>query len=268
MRALWVGALLAGCSFTAPTSGPDDAGVEGDAADAALDADPTARITDGLIALWTFDENGGSIVGDTSGVEPPISPTIVDVANISWAPGTLTVDLPADINTSGSQNRIVPACKVSDEVTLEAWVTPANTTQTGTTTDQPARIITFTVTNIGQHLIGIGQLGGVWAAQVRTDAAGLDSHGGNPILTNGVVETKLTHLVVVSTGSQRRLYVDGMVAVDDFGGLLDTWDPTFFVAIAGDPNRRNTWLGTIDLVAVYDRALSEAEVMTNHLAGP
>jgi hypothetical protein len=241
-----------------------------DGADAAIpDADPAARIAENLIGLWTIDENGGTTVTDSTGIQPPVVLTIADTTKMSWSPGQLTVNEPVDINTGfGTNNRLVPPCRESDQVTLEAWVSSGNITQTGiTTAGQPARVISLTVQNIGGHSISIGQLGETWSGQVRTTATGIDAHGG-PMLTNGLVTTDLTHLVLTSTPTERAFYVDGVAVTDAFGGLLDRWEPMRTLAIAGDPGRRNPWLGTIHLLAMYDRALAPTEVTQNFRAGP
>jgi hypothetical protein len=264
MRAGWLAILaVSGCLFDArPVNG-----VDGSTSDARIDAVPTARITDGLIGLWQLDENGGTAVGDSSGVEPPVSPTIETPASVVWAPGELTVTAPVDINTGFTNNRLIVACKTSNELTLEAWVTPAVESQTGTTSGQPARIATVTTSNIGGHYLGLGQLGTTWAAQVKTSAAGIDAHGG-PILAYGTVTLERHHLVVTSDATHRRLYVDGVVVEDNLGGSLGFWDPMKTLELGGDPNERNTWLGTLHLLAMYDRALPPDDVMQNYLAGP
>ncbi|MGE0396535.1 MAG: LamG-like jellyroll fold domain-containing protein [Kofleriaceae bacterium] len=135
------------------------------------------------------------------------------------------------------------------------------------TAGQPARIFSLTVRNAGQHLIGLGQDGPTWVAQVRTGALGLDGHGGTPTLRNGTVTLTPTHLVVTSTLTARTFYVNGQKVSDDKGGLLDAWKDTFIVELAGDPVQRNTWLGTMHLIAMYDVALDDAQVMNNFLAG-
>ncbi|MGE0868678.1 MAG: LamG-like jellyroll fold domain-containing protein [Kofleriaceae bacterium] len=257
--------LVLGCGFSATAVDPD-ARVDAADLDAALDTSPVARVRDGLIALWAFDETSGATISDTSGVLPPITLSISDPAMVAWADSSLRVNGGVDINSAGVFNRLVPKCKVSDEVTLEAWVTAANIEQRGQP-GFPARIVAMTVKNIAGHLISLDQDGSSWGAHVLTKTAGVDLHGG-PMLTNGTVDLTLTHLVVTSTPSQRQFFVNGVAVSDAFGGLLDDWKDTFFVTMAGDPNRRNTWLGTIHLVAVYDRALPSSDVMTNYVAGP
>ena len=270
MRAWGLAAVIAvGCSFPATGGGDDgdDVIIEPDAG--RTDAAPVDRITDGLIGLWLLAENGGATVGETSGLTPAIAPMILDPTRVVWSPGALEVTAPVDINTGfrNVPNRLLVACRDSDEVTLEAWVTPSRLDQTGTSMNQPARIATITVQNIGGHQISLGQLGTTWAAQAKTTNPAIDMHGG-PILRNGTVASALTHLSVTASPTGRRFYVDGVLVEDTLGGPLD-WGTTMRTfQLAGDPNRRNTWLGTLHLVAMYDRALSADEISTNHRAGP
>lgn len=267
MRAACLALLAAsGCLYDArPLGGDPDAARD----DAAVDASHVPRVTDHLIGLWTFDDGAGTIVNDSAGVAPPVSPVIATPANATWAQGTLTVTAPVDINTGFATNRLVEACRDSGEVTLEAWVTSAAADQTGTAQMQPAHIVAVTVSNIGNHYLGLGQLGTTWAAQVKTAAAGIGAHGG-PNLVEGTVSTATpTHLVVTADDAHRRFYVDGVMVEDDLGGSLGFWDPaTRTFALAGDPGGRNPWLGTLHLVAMYDRALTADEVATNLRAGP
>jgi hypothetical protein len=252
-------AVMVGCLYE---SRPPDFVVDAGPADGA----PGARITDGLIGLWELAENGGTTVGDTSGL-PAVALSISDMTSVSWVPGALQVEAPVDINSGFVSNRISLACRDSDEVTLEAWVTPATTSQTGSIASHPARVITLTTPNISSHQITLGQNGEAWIAQVKTTAAGLDAHGG-PMLAAGSAALVPTHLVVTSNAAERRFYIDGALAImDDRGGNLP-WEAVRTVAIGGDPNRRNTWLGTVHLAAMYDRALDATEVETNFRAGP
>ncbi len=45
---------------------------------------PSPRITDSLLALYTFDEGSGSTVQDTSGVGAPLNLNIPDPSRVTW----------------------------------------------------------------------------------------------------------------------------------------------------------------------------------------
>jgi hypothetical protein len=277
MRVWLMAGMLVGCNYQAPATSDGQQPTDSPS-DVPTDQPPdssTARVTAGLLGLWTMDETSGVAVNDTSGLAP-VTLTIADETKVSWGSGALTIEAPVDIKTAAN-TRLVTPCKATDEVTIEAWVTSTVTSQAGSSpVGQPARVVTFAVQNLSSHLIGIGQLNTEWVGQVRTDAAGLDTHGGTPLLSGGSVTAgKLTHLVLTSTTSERSFYVDGVRVFDDRGGLLDAWTTSYTLDFGGDPSSgvtpgiaRNAWFGSIHLVAMYERALTAQEVQMNMQAGP
>jgi hypothetical protein len=267
VRETWVLLSLVACSYSPPAAIGDGGS---DAPDHVSDVptDGGGRITAGLTGLWKFDDNGGvtgTVVSDSSMQAPPVNPTIADVNRVMWFAQGLEIQSSVTISTPVVANRLVAASNSSEQVTLEAWVTPASDMQTGTVAMQPARIVTFAPANGSNHHISIGQDGASWVAGVRTTAPGIDVHG-NPALSHPIAGT-LAHIVVTADASKRRLYVNGDLATeDDLGGQLN-WDPNRAFVLAGEPNGQNPWLGSFHLVAMYDRALAADEVMTNFLIG-
>ena len=71
-----------------------------------------------------------------------------------------------------------------------------------------------------------------------------------------------------------RFYLNGvLVDIRTLGGDLSNWDPAFDFGLGNEFSVASTdsntdWLGEYRLVAVYNRALSEAELQQNFLAGP
>lgn len=274
VRTSWLTLMLMGCSFTPPSAVVDATPMPDEAADSPTDVPQvTDRVTSGLIGLWVFDENGSppDRINDRSNISPPVSPQITNVPLVTWSTDALTVTGAAEINTGFSgppspPNRLIEACRATNAVTLEVWVTPANVSQTGTITGQPARVISLSPFNAGNHEISIGQMAGMWTGQVRTSNVGVDVHG-SPMLQSPVVGAQ-AHLVVTSDGTNRRFYVNGELVEDALGGSLASWDRYHSLVLAGDPNNKNTWLGTFHLAAMYSRALDASEVMQNLRAGP
>lgn len=269
VRGLWgtCSALIVACSYDPPALGPSDGPQPDTPGDQMMDTPVDAqRVTAGLIGLWTFDEGTGVLIGDSSGLMP-VNTTIADEGQVTWGAGTLTVNGTVAIDSGfGTSNRLIGACQTSNAVSLEAWVTPSNVMQTGTLPNQPARIVTFAPANAGNHEIGIGQLAGQWAGSVRTNHPSVDVHG-RPHLQHAIVGAT-AHLVVTADATGRRFYANGQRVDDQFGGALDLWDANHPLVFAGDPGARNPWVGTIHLVAIYDRSLSDAEVMSNFVIGP
>jgi hypothetical protein len=256
-------AVAVGCSFH-PRAVDTDARTPDVPQDVPIDG--TSRITNGLIALYPFSEGSGTTIHDGSTLAA-VDLTIADPAKVTWQPGALTVNAPTTIaSPSGVQSRINLDCKATDGLTVEAWVAPTLLSQTGAA-GQFARIVTTSI-NSGGRNFALGQQGTSWAAEVRTTNASVDTQGA-PILTGGSVVTTTTQLVVTSDTASRTLYVNGVaVATDSLGGTLDNWLPGYRVSLASEPSLNNPWSGTFALVAIYDRALTPAEVQQNFVLGP
>lgn len=227
------------------------------------------RVLDGLQALYNFDESQGTTIRDTSGMSPPLDLVIEDPTKATWLPGALSFTAPTRAKSVGSAARIESAMQATQELTLEAWITPDNLTQDG-----PARILTM---SDGAYLRNFTLGQGLWGSQasdtynVRLRSTETDQDG-MPMLTTGAGAAKigLQHVVFTRTTSGKtRLYVDGTMQVEgNTGGGFSNWDPAYSLALGNEIGTSRPWLGTMHLVAMYDRALSAAEVQQNLLAGP
>jgi hypothetical protein len=225
-------------------------------------ADPTGRAEDGLVALWGFGDGAGATVADLSGIPPTLNLTIADPANVTWNTGSLTVDVGTIISSVGPATKIIQACQASNELTIEAWIEPANLTQGG-----PARVATLSV-DTGNRNFTLGQQADNWVGRTLTS---LSNENGQPQVwaRPGDATLALTHLVVVrKANGQRVLYVDGIPrATNRLGVDFSTWDASYVFALANELTLDRVWLGTLHGVAVYDRALTSVEVGRNFTAG-
>jgi hypothetical protein len=215
------------------------------------------------VARWDFDENGGLVVADRSGVDPALDLTISEAgAGVTWLAGALRVDADSVLTTAGPATKVIDAVLASNELTVEAWVVPANLTQAG-----PARILTCSQ-NTSLRNFQVAQEAAVFNGRFRTTTTGLN--GGIPELEGGTVVLALTQVTMTrNAAGERRLYVNGVqVAMDAVGGGLSTWDPSFAIAVANEHTRDRDWLGELHLIAIYGRALSGAELQQNFSVGP
>jgi Ca2+-binding RTX toxin-like protein len=228
---------------------------------------PVARVTDGLRALYTFDAGAGETVVDWSGAgEAPLDLTVADPAAVSWGAGTLSVDAATVIASAGPADELTTAIRASGAFTLEAWITPAEPDQAGA-----ARIVTLSESldarNVtlgqGAAAAGTGQFSSVRLRTTETDPNGL------PAFTADGLGTERIHVVYTrAADGGASLYHDGVLAASTtVGGDLSNWDPGYAFALANELTGDRPWLGTFDLVAVYDEALSDGEVLQNFDAG-
>jgi len=120
--------------------------------DAAGTGPGRGRVTDGLVALYEFEENAGAVVHDA--VAPALDMTVADADRVSWVRGALLVNGATVLRSmSNATTKLVTSCVTRDEISVEAWVRPTNVTQTG-----PARIVTLSP-NIGARNFTLAQSG-------------------------------------------------------------------------------------------------------------
>ncbi len=227
-----------------------------------------ARVTDGLLALYRFDEGAGEVVREASG-NPALDLTISDPAAVRWVEGGLAVDAPVTIGSAAPATGLIDAIRASGSLTVEVWIRPANLTQNG-----PARVLTISGDPNNRNLT-LGQ--GLWGDQpsdvfdVRLRTTQTDANG-QPSLTtpSGLLAGGLVHVVYTrSADGQATIYLDGVAqARTVIGGSLDGWDTGYRLLLANEASGDRPWLGEYDLVALYGRALDPAEVTWNYAAGP
>jgi PKD repeat protein len=226
------------------------------------------RVKDGLQALYIFEEETGTIVGDISGIAPPLDLTIGNAQAVTWNEGRLTVNSPVTIASAGAATRLVSAIKASNEITIEAWIKPVNVTQYG-----PARIVTLSASTLARNFT-LGQ--GLWGTypsnlynvRFRTTATTLNGQP-SPSTPAGSLTTALTHVVYTRTSAGAvRIYLDGsLITTGNSSGDSSNWDASYRLALANELTGDRPWLGEFHLVAIYSRALSESDVSQNFAAG-
>lgn len=223
-----------------------------------------SRTTNGIVALYDFKEGSGSVIKDVSGVGTPLDLTIFDPNKVSRIPGGcgISVNESTIIKSSAAGTKLKNAISVSNAITIEAWVKPANITQNG-----PARIATYS-TNSTERNFMIGQDGDDYVARFRTSTT--DNNGTPTVAATEDLSTTLQHVVYTRDASgNEKIYVDNVVKFSGTRtGLANNWNSGYYFALANEMTLDRAWLGEMYLVAVYSKALSAAEVGQNFGAGP
>ena len=223
----------------------------------------TDRVVDGLLSLYSFDEGSGDTVFDVSGVGDPLDLKIDDLTGIRWGEGVLNIDSPSLIASEQVADKLTNSIASTQAMTLEAWIAPANTSQTG-----PARIATLSA-NASNRNFTLGQDGDDYNVRLRTTFTGVNGARRSLSSSTGAATTDFTHVVYTrdATGDVS-LYIDNaLVSSRNIAGTLDNWETGYRFALGDELNGRRSWLGSLDLVAVYSQAFDAAEVEQNFLAG-
>ncbi len=221
------------------------------------------RVTRGLQVFYDFNETTGPKVRDRSGIGEPLDLTIGNIAAVERKNGVLRVKAPTILVSAKPPSKLIEAVRRSGEFTLEAWISPAQDSQRG-----PARIVTLSEDS-GQRNFTLGQEGASYDVRFRTTAT--DRNGMRSLETSsGQLKPVLTHVVyALDRASNATIYLDGKQAARrKIGGSPANWEQSYRFALANELTNDRTWLGDFHLVAIYSRALSEAEIRQNLEAGP
>lgn len=248
--------------------------VDAPAADVAIDISSPRppRIETSLRGFWAFSEGTGATARDR--VPPPPSKAAMDLSiasmtAVTWVAGGLRIDGNAKIS-SLAQPHVGQAIEISGQFTVELWASPENATQGAEVlTDGPDYAVMFTASgSIVSRDATIAQVGDRWMARSRTTAT--DNNGLPEIRTPaGVVKSGVpTHLVLSTTSTTRTLYVNGTPYTSSPSGIgMLNWDRSYTLRVGDEDIYDRQWHGTAWMMAIYDRALSDAEIQQNFQAG-
>lgn len=245
-----IGLSLFACAFVCP------------AASISESADASDRVSDGLQVLYEFRGEKDEIV-DSARVGDPINLKIQSASTVERKDGVLRLTGPAVIRSDKAPLRLVSAVQQSGELTVEAWLTPANDTQEG-----PARIITLSRDSVRRN-VTLGQDGNRFDVRLRTERT---SENGLPSLSSPRQSARpvLTHVVYTRAASgQAVIYTNGEPTEQKkVPGQLQNWDRGFQLALGDELSGGRPWRGELHLVAIYSKALSAEQVRQNFEAGP
>jgi hypothetical protein len=217
-----------------------------------------------VIAMYEFKTGLGTTAFDTSGVDPAMDLTIS--GNVEWFGGW-------GLNFGGGKAQASTATsvklhdmiKATGEYSIEAWVAPGNTVQEDT------RIVSYSAGPIARNF-NLGQTLYNYDFLNRTDNS---DENGNPQVSTPdaaeVLQATLQHVAVTFDPVEgRKIYVNGVMVQNNDpspGGSLADWDDTFAFVLGNEVDNNSDWLGVIRLVAIHNRALTDAQIAQNFEAG-
>ncbi|GAA0855401.1 LamG domain-containing protein [Aliiglaciecola litoralis] len=223
------------------------------------------RFESDIIAKWEFKTGTGTTAFDTSGVEPAMDLTLS--GDVDWIGGwgIQLVNGKAQSSTASSK-KIHDLLTATGELSIEAWVVPANVTQEG-----PARIISYSGGSQARNVM-LGQTLYNYDYQLRT--SNTDANGQPALSTpdgDEILQASLQHVVITyDPVNGRQLYVNG-----ENTGLTDNvevgnfneWNDTYAFVLGNEVSGDIPWAGSIRLVAVHNRALNAAQIAQNFEVG-
>lgn len=220
------------------------------------------RVEPGLLVRYDFSEGHGETIHDRSGVGEPLHLTIEKNSGIRWSKGMLSVESSALIASVQPARKVIDAVKKSNAITIEAWLKPAGSSQSG-----PARIISLSA-DTSQRNVTLGQDKELYDVRLRTTGS---DRNGMPSTSSPQksLQTRLTHAVFTrAADGVAIIYIDGKQSVrKNVSGNFGNWNDEHRLLLANEATKDRLWLGELHLVAIYDQALSAREVEQNFAAG-
>lgn len=224
--------------------------------------EPNARVTKGLETLYTFELSEEGLIADRSGVGEPLNLRIDKPQGVLQRNGRFLVNSAVTIASDGPAKKLIDAIKQTNALSIEAWVKPLDDQQAG-----PARIVSLSMDPSNRNFT-LGQDKKRFDVRLRTTST---DNNGQPSTAgpDNVLGGKATHVCYTwSADGQATLYINQEpVASQVIKGTLENWGTDFRLAVANEVTGDRPWLGELQLVAIYHRALTSDEVKQNFVAG-
>ena len=222
-----------------------------------------------VIASYEFKEGAGSLTAfDTSGVDPAMNLTLS--GSVEWVGGW-------GLNFTGGKAQASTAASTklrtmitaTGEYSIEAWVAPGNVVQ------EDVRIVSYSGSpdlrnfNLGQTMYNydfFNRNDGVAAAQAANGDPQLSTPDADEVL-----QATLQHVVATYDPIEgRKIYVNGVLATTAdpvAGDTLNSWNSTYAFVLGNEVSGTEPFTGVVRMVAVHNRALTEAQIVQNFEAG-
>ena len=214
------------------------------------------------IVHYTFEEQMGTTVRDRSGHGDPLNLEIDNPTAVQWIQGGLQLLQPTMLKAITPPSKLLAACQLTEEISMEAWVTPANYSQAG-----PARIMSLSQTPFARNFT-LGQQLNAYEARLRTT---LSDFNGRPglLAPSGNIALNKTHVVFTrKSNGEAAIYIDGTLERSfSRPGYFSNWETNFEWVVGNEVTEDRPWLGTLHEIAVYNVALSEAYISQRYESG-
>ncbi|MBN1415985.1 MAG: fibronectin type III domain-containing protein [Bacteroidales bacterium] len=230
------------------------------------------RIKDGLVAYYNFGFNPDYIVYDQSGYGEPVNLQILNRSAVKWHRNNILDVLSNTALVSMTPaTKIIKALKTTNELTFECWIKPFEP-------DFPlgSRIVSLSSNDdeigflVDQDLTGDPQnLSLNYSVRIQTAST---NPSGYPAYLPDHAQPyiNLMHLSYVKDNlGIETLYLNGLKSSEGFRPSdLDTWKNDFYLRLGNESDMNHSWKGSFYSVAIYNKALSQSEIMNNYTAGP
>jgi Concanavalin A-like lectin/glucanases superfamily len=240
-------------------------------------ANTGGRFEDDVIALYEFKTGEGSVAYDTSGISPLLNLGLS--GNIDWVggwgirvgPAYMDEETMLNIPNGKAQGSTSASKKIYDlivagrgEYSLEAWVVPNNVSQ------EDSRIISYSGSATTRNF-ALSQ--SLYNYEVLQRSSTTDQNEAFATADGDErLQATLQHVVVTYKPTEgRRIYVNGTftddIDTDGVGGSLAEWQDNFAFVLGNETDGNSLWQGTLRMVAVHNRVLTQEQITQNYNVG-
>ena len=247
--------------------------------DASLVASKVLKLTDGiiasggsrheanLIALYEFKTGTGSTAYDTSGIEPAINLSLG--GNTTWVGGygiEFKDSSARALGSTATSKKLYDFIQAAGEYSVEGWIIPNNVAQ------DDANIIGYSAGNTNRNFT-LSQ--NKYQAEFRNRSTDTDANGDQVLITNAAdedLQASLQHIVLnFDPVNGRRIFVNGVDTGDsvtaDASDTLNSWNDSYVFILGNEAGNTRPWKGQLRMVAIHNRALTQAQITQNFQAG-
>jgi len=220
------------------------------------------RLITALKLKYDFDEGSGTTILDKT--ENPVNLTISNPSAVSWSSAGLNIVNATNIQSQSFITKLISECKLSNEFTVEMWITPNPATQPVTGLGPSRTLLIGDGAATDNLMFGHGnQLGGA-SNRMSGRVSGDSSLQSELLLT-----TNLTHVVYTRSSSGIGIiYINGVQRGSATqSASLSGWGNNQYLRLANNFANDRAWFGTYHMVAVYSVALTQEEVTQNFNSG-
>ncbi len=221
--------------------------------------DSTSRVTTNLVAEYNFEEGEGTTINNINDKFPDLNLKIKNQQAIEWIPYGLKINSSPEILTVKPAKDILEEIIKTNEITLEAWIQPSNNIQVG-----PASIVTISK-NTSERNITLGQDADKFEISLRTS---LTDNNGKPSLysSENKAYDALVHIIYTrKNNGDVNLYINGELDnTFNIDGNFTNWDSTYHLSLGNELTNNKLWQGRFYLLGIYNRALSQEEILHNY----
>ncbi|MEO1037114.1 MAG: LamG domain-containing protein [Pseudomonadota bacterium] len=212
------------------------------------------------IGLWEFKAGSGTTAFDTSGVTPALDLTLS--GDVQWVGGWgIQVNDGKAQGSTANSAKLHQLITATGEYSIEAWVAPANVVQ------ENARIVSYSAGPFARNFT-LGQT--MYDYDFFNRSENTDGNGDPALSTPSaeeVLQATLQHVVATyDPVNGRQIYVNGELRASGDaanGGGIGDWDDTFAFVVGNEVSSDGLFQGVVRLVAVHNRALTEAQIQQN-----